>query len=65
MKEVKSKKTGKISILSDEEYRRLIDLKIDNRFTVEDITPIRSVLRPEPVKIKKVKNESGGAKDSE
>jgi hypothetical protein len=44
MKEVRSRKTGKISILSDEEYEKLVSLKLAGRFTVQDIKPIRPLI---------------------
>jgi hypothetical protein len=44
MKEVRSRKTGKISILSDEEYEKLVRIGLAGRFTVQDIKPIRPLI---------------------
>ena len=60
MKEVKSKKTGKIDILSDDEYKNLIKAGLEKRFIVTDIRPVRNIIssikEPEK-KITKSKNE--------
>jgi hypothetical protein len=60
MKEVKSKKTGKIDILSDDEYKDLIKAGLEKRFIVTDIRPVRNIIssikEPEK-KITKSKNE--------
>lgn len=46
MKEVKSKKTGKIDILTDEEYKNLVKAGLEKRFIVTDIKPIRNIINP-------------------
>jgi hypothetical protein len=40
MKELRSKKTGKVSILTDEEFEKLKSLGLAARFTVLDVKPI-------------------------
>jgi hypothetical protein len=56
MKEVRSRKTGKVSILSDEEFEKLKSLGLAGKFTVFDVKPIIPmipVMKIEPeIKIK-------------
>lgn len=44
--EVKSKKTGKLSVLNEEEVEKLKKLKIDDRFKIEEIKPMRQIISP-------------------
>jgi hypothetical protein len=62
MKEVRSRKTGKVSILSDEEFEKLKSLGLSGKFTVLDVEPIIPmipVMKIEPeIKIKnKIKKQ--------
>jgi hypothetical protein len=62
MKEVRSKKTGKVSILSDEEFEKLKSLGLAGKFTVlhvKPIIPMIPVMKIEPeIKIKnKIKKQ--------
>ena len=60
MKEVKSRKTGKIDILSDEEFKDLVKAGLEKRFIITDIKPIRNIISPikeAEKKVTKSKNE--------
>lgn len=41
MKEARSKKTGAVHIISDEDYKKLLQLGIANRYEIRNIEPIR------------------------
>ena len=43
MKEAISRKTGKVNILSDEEWNKVIELGIADRYRVTDIPPVRQI----------------------
>lgn len=43
MKEVISRKTGKVNILSDEEWNQVIKLGFADRYRVTDIPPVRQI----------------------
>lgn len=43
MKEVISRKTGKVNILSDEEWAQVIKLGLADRYRVTDIPPVRQI----------------------
>jgi hypothetical protein len=63
MKEIKSKKTGKIQTLSEDEFRQLSkNTELLKRFTVTDISIRRPVLNPEvnPVELKTKKKKNDG-----
>jgi hypothetical protein len=54
--EVKNRKHGQISILNDEEIAKLKSLKLIDKFTVNEIKPMRQVispLAPEVIEVKK------------
>ena len=57
--QVKSKKTGKIDILNEDEYANLIKAGLEKRFIVEEIKTMRQILAPEVKKVtKKTNNEA-------
>jgi len=64
MKELKNKKTGKTSLITDEEYATMVNKKEGNislRYTVTDLRmrPIVPSLKQElPVEIKKIKSKT-------
>lgn len=41
MKELRSKKTGLVQILSEEQYKIVVQLGIQNRYEVKNIEPIK------------------------
>ena len=60
MKELHSRKTGKVQYVTDDEYQRMEELGIARRFTVKEMEPIRRLtpipkLDIEKVVIKKTK----------
>lgn len=64
MKELKSKKTGKISIVSDEEYEQVKNHRIMSRFTVTDLKlkpliPTLKEIKPDLEVKKKIKKNEG------
>jgi hypothetical protein len=60
MKELKSKKTGAVSIISDEDYIRMTkDTNLIKKFDVTDIRSMKAIipsLKEVPVEVKKIKN---------
>lgn len=58
MKELKSKKTGRIQIISDEEYAKMVNKnpELVKRFVVTDLSP-RSAIPTIKPQIKKTKND--------
>lgn len=58
-KELKSKKTGRVSLISQEEYAQIVNNKPDllNRFIVTDITS-RPIVPPTPTEIKIIKTKN-------
>lgn len=54
--QVKSKKTGKIDILNEDEYTNLIKAGLEKRFIVEEIRTMRQILAPEIKKVTKKKD---------
>lgn len=54
--QVKSKKTGKIDILTEDEYANLVKAGIEKRFIVEEIKTMRQILAPDIRKVTKNKN---------
>ena len=56
MKEIKSKKTGRIQIISEEEYAVMVKQgEVIKRFTVTDVRGTRVITPPQtPVEIKKI-----------
>lgn len=55
-KELKSKKTGRVSLITQEEYAQIVNNKPEllNRFIVTDITS-RPIVPPTPTEIKVTK----------
>jgi hypothetical protein len=63
MKELKSKKTGKVSIYSEEEYAQIVNNRPDwlKRFEVTDLKAMRPIipsLKEIPKEIKTIKPKS-------
>jgi len=67
--EVKSKKTGKLSILTEEEVEKLKRLKLADRFRIEEIKPMRQIISPfraeQPEKVVVVKKQGTKTKNQE
>jgi hypothetical protein len=64
MKELKSKKTGKITMCTDEEYAGIVNKKPDwlKRFEVTDMQGLRQVIpsiTPKEIKFTKIKKNEG------
>lgn len=60
MKELKSKKTGIVTIISDEDYHRMIkDTRLIRKFDVTDVRGMKTIipsLKEVPIEVKKIKN---------
>jgi hypothetical protein len=60
MKQIISKKTGKVSIISDEDYEKILSLGIKNRFEVKEVRPIKAIIPNMPIitKVEKVEKKA-------
>jgi hypothetical protein len=56
MKELRSRKTGNIHFVSDEEYEKLLGLGIERRYVVTDVEPVKQIKPPIEVVITKKKD---------
>lgn len=56
MKELRSRKTGAIHFLSDEEFDKLRGLGIERRYIVSDVEPVKQIRPPVKVVVTKKKN---------
>lgn len=61
MKELKSRKTGRVQTITDDDYKKLVELGLDKRYYIKEI---KRVEIPKQVIIKK-KNERRRKEDSE